>query len=259
MSFHEIGGLIVCGLFLIHKGLNWKWIKAATKKLFDKTLPFKTRAGYIVNVLLLVTMTFIALSGVMISKTLFRGMSGGGMFWRSGHYFAAAVGLVLVGIHIGLHWSFIKNMFSRILKIPRLIAKPIGIICLVIILSYGVYSSVSTNFANWISGPFAVYSDNRLPEKDKMTSGLQSDEFQQGRREGEKPEGLPNGSDKKDIAPGNGERRKPGESNGIQALNFGRILNIIVSYGSISCVFAAITVLIEKIFKRRRKSAGIVS
>jgi hypothetical protein len=150
-------------------------------------------------------------------------------------------------------------MFSRILKIPRLIAKPIGIICLAIILSYGVYSSVSTKFANWISGPFAVYSDNRLPEKDNVTNGLQSDEFRQGRREREKPEGLPNGSDKKNIAPSGGEQRKPGESNGVQTLNFGSILNIIVSYGSISCAFAAITVLIEKIFIRRKRSAGIIS
>ena len=24
MRFHEIGGLVLCGLFLLHKGLNWQ-------------------------------------------------------------------------------------------------------------------------------------------------------------------------------------------------------------------------------------------
>ena len=41
MAFHEVGGLILCGLFLIHKGLNLSWIKAVGKKLFT---PRRVRA-----------------------------------------------------------------------------------------------------------------------------------------------------------------------------------------------------------------------
>lgn len=29
MEFHEIGGLALFGLFLVHKALNWKWLRAA--------------------------------------------------------------------------------------------------------------------------------------------------------------------------------------------------------------------------------------
>ena len=36
MSFHEIGGIAVCGLFIIHKLLNGKWILVITGKLFSQ-------------------------------------------------------------------------------------------------------------------------------------------------------------------------------------------------------------------------------
>ena len=36
IAFHEIGGLALCGLFIIHKLLNWKWIKAVSTGLFSR-------------------------------------------------------------------------------------------------------------------------------------------------------------------------------------------------------------------------------
>ena len=50
MSFHEIGGLVLFGLFIIHLLFNRKWIKSITKRLFDKSIPIKTRISYILNV-----------------------------------------------------------------------------------------------------------------------------------------------------------------------------------------------------------------
>ncbi len=114
LSFHELGGLFVCGLFLIHCLLNWKWITGVSKRLLDKKLPFKTKLGYALNVLLFITMTFIAVSGIMISETVFTSISGESIIWRIGHFFAAAAAIILIGIHIGLHWSFIKSMFARV-------------------------------------------------------------------------------------------------------------------------------------------------
>lgn len=32
MHFHEIGGLILFGLFLFHNGVNWKWIRGVSLK-----------------------------------------------------------------------------------------------------------------------------------------------------------------------------------------------------------------------------------
>ena len=44
MAFHEVGGLILCGLFLIHKGLNLSWIKAVGKKLFTPGVSGRSKA-----------------------------------------------------------------------------------------------------------------------------------------------------------------------------------------------------------------------
>ncbi|MCK9356726.1 MAG: hypothetical protein M0R22_06230, partial [Dehalococcoidia bacterium] len=53
MEFHEIGGLVVCGLFVFHNLLNRRWIAAISGRLFGRTLAPRTRLGYVVDMLLL--------------------------------------------------------------------------------------------------------------------------------------------------------------------------------------------------------------
>ena len=48
LEFHEIGGLIVFGLFVIHQLFNWRWVINSTKRLFDKALPLKTKLNYVI-------------------------------------------------------------------------------------------------------------------------------------------------------------------------------------------------------------------
>jgi uncharacterized protein YjeT (DUF2065 family) len=250
ISFHEVGGLVVCGLFLIHKGLNWKWIVTVSKRLFDKSLPAKTRLGYIVNVLLFISTIFVALSGIMISKTIiiFRSISSEGMFWKMGHYFSAAILLVLVGVHIGLHWSFIKSMFGKMLKLPAAVVKSIGIICLAIVIIYGGYNTATTSFIRWLISPITAFTDSSsdMPQKG---GGIQQGIGQKGQRpegmrqKGEKPEGF--------VRP-EGEAGREVELPGTSSLNFGGMINVIASYGSITAVFAALTVLIEKMLKKKK-------
>ena len=43
MSFHEIGGIALCGLFIIHKLLNWQWIKAVTAGMFSRNTPARLK------------------------------------------------------------------------------------------------------------------------------------------------------------------------------------------------------------------------
>ena len=153
LSFHEIGGLVVCGMFIFHNTLNRKWIAGISKRMFGRKLAARVRLGYVLDVLLLIAMALIALSGIMISRTVLLGISGDVAFWRPLHYFASAVALVLVGIHIGLHWSFIRTSFARVLRVPRLISRPLGIAVLTAVLAYGVYGIATSNFIEWISEP----------------------------------------------------------------------------------------------------------
>ncbi|WP_418791858.1 DUF4405 domain-containing protein [Phosphitispora sp. TUW77] len=225
ISFHEIGGLAVCALFLIHNGLNWKWIVKVSKRLFDKSLPVKTKLGYAVNVLLFIMMIIIAISGIMISKTIFTSIYGDRIFWKTGHLFASAVSLVLAGIHVGLHWSFIKSIFSKLVKLPNVIARPLAIMCLTGILIYGGYSIAATDFSRWLASPFIA----QTLHGDKMPHN-----------EGSIESGRPHGN----------QGSRHGLHNG--SFSPGRMTDVIASYGSITAIFAALTVLLEKILKKKK-------
>lgn len=48
MQFHEWGGIVLCGLFLIHKALNWKWIRGVTAGIFRRKV--KENARWVVDV-----------------------------------------------------------------------------------------------------------------------------------------------------------------------------------------------------------------
>ncbi len=156
IAFHEVGGLVACGLFLVHHGINWRWIVGVSSRFFRRSLPVKTRVGYLLNVVLLVLVVFIALTGIMISRTIFVEIYGTTPLWRFGHLFASALALVLVGIHTGLHWSFIRSMFTRYVKLPHTVAKLAGVVCLVAVLGFGIYSIVTTNFTVWLAAPLAA-------------------------------------------------------------------------------------------------------
>jgi hypothetical protein len=156
IAFHERAGLIIFALFLCHNGLNWSWIAAISRRFFTTALPLRTRAGYVVDALLLLTMAYIVLSGVMISRTVLVGIFGSSPTWRFGHFFASAVALVLVGIHLGLHWSFIRSLSARVLRLPPVIARRLGIAALVVIVGFGIYSVVTSSFLYWLASPLVL-------------------------------------------------------------------------------------------------------
>lgn len=94
MQFHEWGGIALCGLFLIHKALNWKWIRNVTAGIFRRK--GKLNARWVVDVLLAVSVSAVLITGLLISKTLPTAVAGarGLQMW---HYFFAASTLVLSG------------------------------------------------------------------------------------------------------------------------------------------------------------------
>jgi len=217
LEFHEAGGLIVCGLFLFHNLLNRKWIAAISGRLLGRSLAPRTRVGYVVDVLLLLSMVFIAVSGIMISKTILTGISGDWTGWKPGHYFASALALALVGVHIGLHWSFVRTTFAKMLRLPRVVARPLGIVCLTVVLVFGGYSLVTSSFMGWMAEPFEVL----------VGSGVE----------------VPGGG-----GGGQGSGLHGASATGSPA----EALDVVATYGSIAVVFAAVTVLVERLLKRKK-------
>jgi len=115
IGFHEWAGLVICVFFVVHKAFNWKWIKGVTGALFG-SIPWRTRLNYLLDVALLVGMIAIVWSGMKIAKTIdFTWLPefGGRLLWRTLHASASMLVLAVVGIHLGLHWDWIRARFLR--------------------------------------------------------------------------------------------------------------------------------------------------
>ncbi len=144
---HETAGLFVLMLFILHKALNFKWIKNTTSKLFTRDISAQTRFKYILDAVLLICMTFAGLSGVMISDFIFNIEVGDRAFWMSVHDTFCWACTIIMSVHIGLHWKMITAQFKKMLKIKRVggfanvLAKAIA----VMILIFGVKASFANN------------------------------------------------------------------------------------------------------------------
>jgi hypothetical protein len=118
MAFHEIAGLAIGGVFLIHKLLNWKWIKNVTRHIFGRQVTAETRIRYIIDVLLFAGVYMIIISGALMSEYVFPNSAGGGD-WKAIHTTLSYICIPLIGIHAGLHVKWMKNAFRKMLKITK--------------------------------------------------------------------------------------------------------------------------------------------
>ena len=107
LELHKIIGLGIFVLFLAHNLLNYKWIAGISKNILAGKVKGKSKFMFILNITLLFITGFIVISGIVISRNSTE-------VWSNLHHFAAYSGLILISVHIGLHWQMILN-FSHIL------------------------------------------------------------------------------------------------------------------------------------------------
>lgn len=174
MDFHEIGGLAVCGLFLIHKVLNWKWIKAVTTGLFSRRVPGRQKLFWILDLLLFLSFSYVLVSGILISKVVFPGL-GGGMAFKMGHYAAAALALVFTGLHIGLHVGWIGQRMKFLKRLPLVLRRVLAVTLSIAVLAFGGLQLTSTSFLSWLGNIGAVFgAAQSIPEGGSAQHGLSS-------------------------------------------------------------------------------------
>jgi hypothetical protein len=114
LGFHEWAGLIIGLFFILHKILNWGWIKKVTI-LFFSTTTWRARINYILDVILLAGLVLMILSGIAIARTInfsWLHMGGSPMFWRIMHVSSSFITLALFGLHLGLHWNWVLQRFN---------------------------------------------------------------------------------------------------------------------------------------------------
>lgn len=163
LTLHEVLGLFAGVLFVVHKALNWAWIRAVAKNLFRKGTKAKTRVLFALNVLVFLSVAVMIGSGVLISESLFHFTLNHGVrpWFVTLHRSAAYTSLVLISIHLGMHWNMIiqtvkKWMGLSGVKRARTIASRVVAVCIMLA---GVKASADKNLTGEIAAPFIPSAD----------------------------------------------------------------------------------------------------
>ncbi|HNN12820.1 MAG TPA: DUF4405 domain-containing protein [Anaerolineales bacterium] len=116
IAIHEWLTLALAGTIVVHLLLNWEWIVNVTKKLFGKGLN-GSRVNYILNWLLFIDGILIMLSGIMISEAALPALGISlpmDFSWRRLHDMSANLSLIIMGLHLAMHWNWIVTTFKRV-------------------------------------------------------------------------------------------------------------------------------------------------
>lgn len=173
MQLHELIGIGIFVLFIIHKLLNYKWIVAVTKNIFGRKTKLKTRIMYILDVLILIAVTLTVLSGIFISKSLFTWITvSNTAFWKTIHSPVAYLSFILISIHLGLHWQYIMAAFRKMFKVNKesVARKRILRIFALILAIAGIKSSIENNIAGKIVTPLLSGSSNTESKKETVST-----------------------------------------------------------------------------------------
>jgi hypothetical protein len=120
IALHEWMSIAFGGTVIVHLLLSWRWIVAVTCRFFSR-LPARTRLNYILNLLLFIDGTIIGFSGLLISEEVLPliGITVPHMpIWRGWHSLTADLALLLLGLHVALHWSWIVTTTKRCIVQP---------------------------------------------------------------------------------------------------------------------------------------------
>ena len=142
---HEIIGVAMFALFILHHILNFGWIKSLFK---GKYLP-KRIVGTIINAAVLICMLGLMYSSIVISKHIFTFLNlGGAMTARTVHLLCAYWGLVLMSVHLGMH---ISQMAARMKLKNKALIWTLRII-FGVVGAVGMYEFIQLKFTDYLFG-----------------------------------------------------------------------------------------------------------
>ena len=132
-KIHEILGITLFVLFIIHNILNIKWYKS----IFKGKHTFQRIFHIIINILLLIAMFGMMISSIMMTINISAIMLG-----RKLHMLFNSWIFILIAIHIGLHLNGILTKINK--KMKNNTFEYVYYLLIVIILGFGIYSFISS-------------------------------------------------------------------------------------------------------------------
>lgn len=157
IQWHEITGVVMLVLFILHHILNGNWYRALGKGRYRSGRVFFT----VVDTVLLVDMLLLMFSGIAMSRYVFRFLNiPVSKAWARGiHMTASYAGFLLMGFHIGLHYGMIMGMVKKAFPMTStgecsvkknvVLAGMLRIVG-VLIAAYGVYALYTRKFIDYI-------------------------------------------------------------------------------------------------------------
>jgi hypothetical protein len=120
IAIHEWLSIAFGAAIVTHLLLHWQWLVGVTRRFFGK-VRWSARINYLLNTLLFIDMTIVIFTGLMISEAalpLFGVTLTPNFFWRTLHTLSANLSLVLIGLHVALHWQWLVSALTRVIRAP---------------------------------------------------------------------------------------------------------------------------------------------
>ena len=140
LMYHEVVGLVLGLLFVLHLFFNRKWVAGVLKNRAN--LSGRVRALAWVDILLVVSWLAATITGVLISRKVFQIELEG--MWIPLHFFSSAVALLLTAVHIAMHRNFFAQFFKTKLALALLVVLTIS----------GCWGITRLTLGKWFMAPF---------------------------------------------------------------------------------------------------------
>lgn len=113
---HELVGILLLGLFIVHNIFNRRWYKTIFKGKYN----VRRILGIVVNLLFLISVAVILISSAPISSDVFPFISSSNdMIWRQIHVLTSYWGFIFMAVHIGMSWGMVINSIRNMVGIKQ--------------------------------------------------------------------------------------------------------------------------------------------
>ena len=145
---HEVIGIAIFVLFVIHHILNRRWIASITKGKYSPFRIIQTILVFVILILMIGSMV----SGIILSDNIFKfvKVTGVSMLARQVHMFCAYWGFMVMSVHLGIHWNMIVNMTKKIFKNSSIVRSWIARVMAIIFASYGGYAFYKREIGDYL-------------------------------------------------------------------------------------------------------------
>lgn len=176
---HEVIGIVMFVLAIVHCVLNRRWFKSIPRALGDSKGHGRRTFLVICDLILIVSMTICAISSVFVSLSLFSAVKtmGSRAAWVVLHDSSAYVAFAVMSLHFGLHWrAFARYIHAGFSSMRPALGKVAAVVMTVFVVAlgvgaYGTNRLVMLNVAQGVglqgSKPFDV---NAIAEKSPSQS-----------------------------------------------------------------------------------------